>query len=141
MADDLKLTHGEPLWDAKYNRLVDTVERMGGIVNNLHWTKESSEGIVLLNGFTGQLVYSYLDFGGQKLVSLYGALKGDLKKSELKEVATIPDVIRVSNRMVQGKYWGDTIWLVDNKLSVMSDADQSKPDNSWNVVFNFTYKA
>ena len=30
MVDELKMTHGEGLWQDKYNRLVDTVEKMGG---------------------------------------------------------------------------------------------------------------
>lgn len=30
MADELKMVHGEPNWDAKHNALVDTVEKMGG---------------------------------------------------------------------------------------------------------------
>ena len=30
MADELKMVRGEGLWQDKYNRLVDTVEKMGG---------------------------------------------------------------------------------------------------------------
>lgn len=30
MADELKMVHGEGLWQDKYNRLVDTVEKIGG---------------------------------------------------------------------------------------------------------------
>lgn len=30
MAEDLKMKHGEPSWDAKHNALVDYVEKMGG---------------------------------------------------------------------------------------------------------------
>lgn len=30
MADNLKMVHGEPSWDAKHNALVDVVEKMGG---------------------------------------------------------------------------------------------------------------
>lgn len=30
MADELKMVYGEGFWQDKYNRLVDTVEKMGG---------------------------------------------------------------------------------------------------------------
>lgn len=30
MVDELKMTHGEGLWQDKYNRLVDTVEKWEG---------------------------------------------------------------------------------------------------------------
>lgn len=30
MADELKMKQGEGLWQDKYNRLVDAVEKMGG---------------------------------------------------------------------------------------------------------------
>jgi hypothetical protein len=30
MADNLKMVHGEPSWDAKHNALADVVEKMGG---------------------------------------------------------------------------------------------------------------
>ena len=50
MADLQKLVHGELGWDAKYNALVDVVEKMGGVVNDLQWTDRTGTGIVLPAG-------------------------------------------------------------------------------------------
>lgn len=81
MADELKMARGEALWQDKYNRLVDTVEKMGGVVDGLQWTEFTDEGIVYQNGFqniggrgaagTG---YRYLKIGGAKIVELQVSL-------------------------------------------------------------------
>ena len=63
MADELKMVHGEVLWQDKYNRLVDTVEKMGGVVDDLQWSERTDTGIVLDGWeFTDQHWYTYVDF-------------------------------------------------------------------------------
>lgn len=71
MTDELKMVHGEDLWQDKYNRLVDTVEQMGGVVDQLQWTNWSKEGLVFLNGFNDiGTKYRYANIGNVKLVEL-----------------------------------------------------------------------
>ena len=141
MADELKMKQGEGLWQDKYNRLVDAVEKMGGVVDQLHWTKPTDEGVVLLNGFTGWVSYSYLPIGDSKLVFLEGALKGNLKARQYTDILTIPDNIRPDNKMYQYRRWNTIAELVNNKLGAFNDVDQDDMNtSSWNVIFNFTYK-
>lgn len=141
MADELKMKRGEDLWQDKYNRLVDTVEKMGGVVNGLQWTKPTDEGIVLTNGFTGWTSYSYLEIGDSKLVFFEGALKGNLKAKQYTDILTIPDNIRPKNKMYQCRRWNTIAEIVDNKLGAFLDSDKDDTNpSSWNVIFNFTYK-
>lgn len=141
MADELKMVHGEPSWDAKHNALVDVVEKMGGVVNALQWTKTTDEGVVLLNGFTGWVDYSYLEIGDSKLVFLEGALKGNLKAGQATDVLTIPDNIKPKDKVHQYRNWNDISTLADNKLSAFNANDKDDMNPSfWNVIFHFMYK-
>ena len=139
MVDELKMTHGEDLWQGKYNRLVDTVEKMGGVVDQLHWTT-SDDGIVFLNGWQGNVSYEYVQIGHKKLVSLRGAIKGNAKAAQYTELMTIPDNIKPKNRMLQYQYWDSIVQIVDNKIGVRSGGDiKESTDSTWNLVFEFNY--
>lgn len=139
MADELKMAHGEDLWQDKYNRLVDTVEKMGGVVDQLRWTT-SSDGVVFLNGWQGNVSYEYVQIGDKKLVSLRGAIKGNAKAAQYTELMTIPDNIKPKNRMLQYQYWDSIVQIVDNKIGVRSGGDiKESTDSTWNLVFEFNY--
>ena len=139
MVDELKMTHGEDLWQGKYNRLVDTVEKMGGVVDQLHWTT-SDDGIVFLNGWQGNVSYEYVQIGDKKLVSVQGAIKGNAKAAQYTELMTIPDNIKPKNRMLQYQYWDSIVQIVDNKIGVRSGGDiKESTDSTWNLVFEFNY--
>lgn len=82
MAENLMISHGEPQWDAKYNNLVTVVQNMGGVVDSLHWTDFTDEGIVYQSGFQSRggsgansTGYRYLQVGNAKLVELQVDLK------------------------------------------------------------------
>lgn len=82
MAENLMISHGEPQWDTKYNKLVTAVQNLGGVVNDLHWTDFTEEGIVYRNGFQSRggrgassTGYRYLQVGNVKLVELQVDLK------------------------------------------------------------------
>ena len=139
MVDELKMTHGEDLWQGKYNRLVDTVEKMGGVVDQLRWTT-SSDGVVFLNGWHGNVSYEYVQIGDKKLVSVQGAIKGNAKAAQYTELLTIPDNIKPKNRMLQYQYWDSIVQIVDNKIGVRSGGDiKESTDSTWNLVFEFNY--
>lgn len=133
------LAHGEQNWDSKVNAAIDYLNKTGEKVDNLKWTESTDEGIVLLNGFTGWVNYSYLQIGDKKLVNLNGALKGKLEKGKNVDVLTIPDIVRPKNAMIQRTYWKNVITIIDNKIVAYSPDDDTNP-SFWNVIFNFMYK-
>lgn len=138
MADNLKMVHGEPSWDAKHNALVDVVEKMG-VVNAFQWTK-SDDGIVFSNGWHGNVSYEYVQIGDKKLVSVQGAIKGNAKAAQYIELLTIPDNIKPKNRMIQYQYWDSIVQIIDNKIGVRSGGDiKESTDSTWNLVFEFNY--
>lgn len=94
MADELKMARGEGLWQDKYNRLVDTVEKMGGVVDGLQWTDRTGTGIVLPAGlqYIDQNWYMYAQVGQHKLVHLHLNLK---VTGEIKGSIVLPDVIKM----------------------------------------------
>ena len=94
MADELKMVQGEGLWQDKYNRLVDTVEKMGGVVNGLQWSDRTDTGIVLPAGlqYIDQNWYMYAQVGQHKLVHLHLNLK---VTGEIKGSIVLPDVIKM----------------------------------------------
>lgn len=113
MADELKMVRGEGLWQDKYNRLVDTVEKMGGVVDGLQWADRTSTGIVLPAGlqYTDQNWYMYAQVGQHKLVHLHLRLK---VTGEIKGHIVIPDVVKpeaptqgLANDHAYWSYWGD----------------------------------
>lgn len=139
MADELKMVHGEGLWQDKYNRLVDIVEKMGGVVDQLQWTT-SSDGVVFLNGWHGNVSYEYVQIGDKKLVSLRGTIKGNAKAAQYTELMTIPDNVKPKNRMLQYQYWNSIVQIMDNKIGVRSGGEiKESTDGTWNLVFEFTY--
>lgn len=98
MADELKMVHGEGLWQDKYNRLVDTVEKMGGVVDTLRWSDGSQEGIVVTDNrvtLNKESQYSYLDIGGKRLVYLHVVLNvnQDMSNVNANMLFTIPTEI------------------------------------------------
>lgn len=102
MADELKMVHGEGLWQDKYNRLVDTVEKMEGVVDDLQWTKQTKDSLVFPSGV--EYVdggYSYIQLGNHKLVFLSVEVKVtiDVKELSFSNVVTLPDEI------VSGSRW------------------------------------
>lgn len=139
MADELKMKRGEGLWQDKYNRLVDTVEKMGGVVDQLRWTT-SSDGVVFLNGWHGNVSYEYVQIGDKKLVSLKGAINGNAKGAQYTDLLTIPDNVKPKNRILQYQYWDSIIQIVDSTIGVRSGGDIKESTNgTWNLVFEFTY--
>lgn len=90
MADELKMVRGEGLWQDKYNRLVDTVEKVGGVVNDLQWSSRTDLGIVLPAGleFNDQHWYTYAKIGNRTICHLHMGLKvtGDIQGT-----ITLPD--------------------------------------------------
>lgn len=68
MAENLLISHGEPQWDVKYNKLVNAVD---GVKSSLQWTNWSKEGLVFLNGFNDiGTKYRYANTGNVKLVEI-----------------------------------------------------------------------
>ena len=143
MADIQVINHGELQWDAKSNHnfseLNQAVEKMGGVVDQLHWTT-SDDGIVFLNGWNGEVKYEYVQIGDKKLVSVQGAIKGNAKATQYTELLTIPDNVKPKNRMIQYHYWDSIIQIVDRTIGVRSGGDIKESTNgTWNLVFEFTY--
>lgn len=138
---NLKMAQGEPQWASKHNGLVDAVQKVGGVTDQLQWTKPTDEGIVLTNGFTGWVNYSYLQLGDSKLVFFEGALKGNLKAKQYTDVLTVPDNIRPKNKIYQDRRWNTIADFADNKLGAFndSDTDDINPSSS-NLIFHFMYK-
>lgn len=99
MADLQKLVHGELGWDVKYNALVDAVEKIGGVVDDLQWSKRTDTGIVLDGWeFTDQHWYTYVDFKKEtaftipnRLVHLHMSIKATRDKPG---TITLPDNIK-----------------------------------------------
>lgn len=93
MAEDLKMVRGEGLWQDKYNRLVDTVEKMGGVVDGLQWSDRTDTGIVLPAGlaFDDQHWYTYAKIGNGTICHLHMGLKvtGDIQGT-----ITLPDLAK-----------------------------------------------
>lgn len=93
MAEDLKMVRGEGLWQDKYNRLVDTVEKMGGVVDDLQWSERTDTGIVLPAGlkFDDQHWYTYARIGNGTICHLHMGLKvtGDIQGT-----ITLPDAAK-----------------------------------------------
>ena len=145
MADIQVINHGELQWDAKANHnfseLNQAVEKMGGVVDQLQWTKPTDEGIVLTNGFTGWVNYSYLQIGDNKLVWIEGALKGSLNSRQVTDVLMIPDNVSPKNKIYQERRWNVISQIVGNKLQAYNDADgdDMNPSSS-NVIFHFMYE-
>lgn len=145
MADIQVINHGELQWDAKANHnfseLNQDLEKVGGVVDQLHWTKPTDEGIVLTNGFTGWVYYSYLPIGDNKLVWFEGALKGSLKGRQVTDVLMIPDNVGPKDKIYQERRWNVISQIVGNKLQAYNDADgdDMNPSSS-NVIFHFMYK-
>lgn len=128
MADELKMVRGEGLWQDKYNRLVDTVEKMGGVVDGLQWADRTSTGIVLPAGlqYTDQNWYMYAQVGQHKLVHLHLSLK---VTGEIKGHIVIPDVVKpgaptqgLANDHAYWSYWGDIgLYQLANQRAIAAD--------------------
>lgn len=143
MADIQVINHGELQWDAKANHnfseLNQTLEKVGGVTDQLQWTT-STDGVVFLNGWHGNVNYEYVQIGDKKLVSLIGTIDGNAKATQYTELLTIPDNVKPKNRMIQYRYWDAIVQIVDNKIGVHSGADIKDSTNGpWNLVFEFTY--
>lgn len=135
----VKMKQGEGQWQDKFNRLVDTVQKVGGVTDQLKWTT-SDDGIVFLNGWNGDVKYEYVQIGDKKLVSVQGAIKGNAKATQYTELLTIPDNVKPKNRMIQYHYWDSIIQIVDSTIGVRSGGDIKESTNgTWNLVFEFTY--
>ncbi|WP_191363492.1 hypothetical protein [Limosilactobacillus oris] len=96
MADELKMVRGEGLWQNKHNALVDVVEKMGGVVDDLQWTKQTKDGLVFPSGVEYvEGGYSYIPLGNCKLVFLSVAVKvtSDVKELAFSNLITLPDEI------------------------------------------------
>ena len=125
--ENLLISHGEPQWDVKYNKLVNAVEKMGGLVKDLQWTEWTKEGLGALNGV--QITdggYNYLDVGGVKLVLLSISIKitGDVKTSSV--VVSLPDVI-TPRSMYMGSLGGQNQFQISgNKITIFDAAGSTE---------------
>lgn len=136
---NLKMAQGEPQWASKYNGLVDTVQKVGGVTDQLQWTT-SNDGVVFLNGWHGNVFYSYVQIGDKKLVSLTGTIDGNAKAAQYTNLLTLPDNVKPKNRMLQYQYWDSIVQIVDRTIGVRSGSDiKESTDGPWNLVFEFTY--
>lgn len=136
---NLKMAQGEPQWASKYNGLVDTVQKVGGVTDQLKWTT-SNDGVVFLNGWHGNVTYSYVQIGDKKLVSLTGTIDGNAKAAQYTDLLTLPDNVKPKNRMIQYQYWDSIIQIVDRTIGVRSGSDIKESTNGvWNLVFEFVY--
>ena len=90
----VKMKQGEGQWQDKFNRLVDAVQKVGGVTDQLQWTDRTSTGIVLPAGlqYTDQNWYMYAQVGNHKLVHLHLSLK---VTGEIKGDIVLPDVIKM----------------------------------------------
>lgn len=135
----VKMKQGEGQWQDKFNRLVDAVQKVGGVIDQLQWIT-SSDGVVFLNGWHGNVTYSYVQIGDKKLVSLKGTINGNAKAAQYTELLTIPDNVKPKDRMLQYQYWDSIVQIMDNKIGVRSGGDIKESTNgTWNLVFEFTY--
>jgi hypothetical protein len=135
----VKMKQGEGQWQDKFNRLVDAVQKVGGVTDQLQWIT-SSDGVVFLNGWHGNVTYSYVQIGDKKLVSLKGTINGNAKAAQYTELLTIPDNVKPKDRMLQYQYWDSIVQIMDNKIGVRSGGDIKESTNgTWNLVFEFTY--
>lgn len=135
----VKMKQGEGQWQDKFNRLVDTVQKVGGVTDQLQWTT-SNDGVVFLNGWHGNVFYSYVQIGDKKLVSLTGTVNGNAKAAQYTELVTLPDNVKPKNRMIQYQYWNSIVQIMDNKIGVRGGEDIKESTNgAWNLVFEFTY--
>lgn len=136
---NLKMAQGEPQWASKHNGLVDAVQKVGGVTDQLKWTM-SSDGVVFLNGWHGNVTYSYVQIGDKKLVSLTGTIDGNAKAAQYTDLLTLPDNVKPKNRMIQYQYWDSIIQIVDRTIGVRSGSDIKESTNGvWNLVFEFVY--
>ena len=135
----VKMKQGEGQWQDKFNRLVDAVQKVGGVTDQLQWIT-SSDGVVFLNGWHGNVSYEYVQIGDKKLVSLKGAINGNAKGAQYTDLLTIPDNVKPKNRILQYQYWDSIIQIVDSTIGVRSGGDIKESTNgTWNLVFEFTY--
>lgn len=135
----VKMKQGEGQWQDKFNRLVDAVQKVGGVTDQLQWIT-SSDGVVFLNGWHGNVSYEYVQIGDKKLVSLTGTVNSNAKAAQYTELVTLPDNVKPKNRMIQYQYWNSIVQIMDNKIGVRGGEDIKESTNgAWNLVFEFTY--
>lgn len=124
MADELKMVRGEVLWQGKYNRLVDTVGKMGGVVNDLQWSSRTDLGIVLPAGlkFDDQHWYTYAKIGNRTICHLHMGLKvtGDIQGN-----ITLPDSAKPW-APIQGLANDHTWWAYFGTIGFYPLANQRK---------------
>lgn len=124
MADELKMAHGEGLWQDKYNRLVDAVEKMGGVVDGLQWSDRTDTGIVLPAGlkFDDQHWYTYAKIGNRTICHLHMGLKvtGDIQGT-----ITLPNPAKPW-APIQGLANDHTWWAYFGAIDFHQLADQRK---------------
>ncbi|MBD8048525.1 hypothetical protein [Clostridium faecium] len=124
MADELKMVRGEGLWQNKYNRLVDTVEKMGGVLDGLQWSDRTDTGIVLPAGlkFDDQHWYTYAKIGNRTVCHLHLGLKvtGDIQGT-----ITLPDSAKPW-APIQGLANDHTWWAYFGAIDFHQLANQRK---------------
>lgn len=144
MADELKMVRGEGLWQDKYNRLVDTVEKVGGVVDQLHWTPFTKDGLVIPDGV--QVVnggYNYCPVDNKKFVMLSVGVRitKDVKGVNV-PIFTLPDNVRA------GSPWyirvtNSTECDINGNLVSFSDST-GNTERQWNgtaLIFTALYVA
>lgn len=122
MAENLKMAHGEQNWDAKYNRLVDTVEKMGGVVDDLQWSERTDLGIVLPAGlaFDDQHWYTYAKIGNRTVCHLHMGLK---VTGKVQGAITLPKPAKPW-APIQGMANDHTWWLYMGDIRFLQFANQ-----------------
>lgn len=137
MAELQTIAHGEGLWDKKANSnfalLNNALEKVGGVVDQLQWTKQSNDGLVFGDGV--QYVsggYSYAQVGNQKLVFLSIGVKitNDTKALALPDLITLPDMIRTNSLWIN---WlgGLTEFRISQNKVLVGDTN-GNANRQWN---------
>lgn len=137
MADELKMVRGEGLWQDKYNRLVDTVEKMGGVVNGLQWSSRTDLGIVLPAGlaFDDQHWYTYAKIGNRTICHLHMGLK---VTGEVQDAITLPNPAKPW-APIQGMANDHTWWLYMGDIRLLQLANQRKNAVGDTVIVDAMY--
>lgn len=108
---------------SNFEKMNQTVENMGGQLNGLQWTEETTEGIVILdNRFKLKGGYSYCQIGNRKLVYLKVELvfAQDCNEFISSKVFTVPDSLK-SSLSLTARASDQLAWWYDGKFEIVTN--------------------
>lgn len=144
MAELQTIAHGEGLWDKKANSnfalLNNALEKMGGVVDQLHWTDYTTKGIV-----TGSLLqlldssgYTIVQIGNRKIIRLHLDLKATVDHTGyIGGEVTLPDEIAPGQPML-GEASNNYNWAYadGNKINFVTfNNDPAKKISAGDLLF------